>query len=149
MSNFNKLILCSLIFLLSCKSTADKVKVDKYIQPHFDYIVMVLDKNKININYRKIKYVKLFGLKYARGFYYTDPKVIFIDPEFRSLDRILLHKKLLILMLAHEMAHSQDIDHNSDSTSVMNKDVDKYLLDIIKNQGIEQPIIDTFKLKDK
>lgn len=146
MSNIKRVLLLGFILLLgSCASNPKDVWVDDTLKPNFDYLVTLFDKNDIKINYRKIKYVRRFPLKRARGYYLRKDKIIYINKYFYRWDWITIHEDVKTVILAHEIAHSQRIWHNDDKTSIMKDSVDWYITDIIHEFGIEQPILRAFK----
>ena len=137
-------MICVLV-LCSCASNPKDVWVDDSLKPHFDYLVTLFDKNDIKINYRKIKYIRRFPLNRARGYYFKQYKVIYINEHFYRWDWIQILDEVKTVILAHEIAHSQKIWHTDDKTSIMKDSVDLYITDIILEHGIEQPILDAFK----
>jgi hypothetical protein len=146
MLNIKRVLLLGFILLLgSCASNPKDVWVDDSLKPNFDYLVTLFDKNDIKINYRKIKYIRRFPLSSARGFYFKKYKTIYINTHFYRWDWISIYDEIKIVILAHEIAHSQKIWHNSDTTSIMKDSIDLYITDIIHEFGIEQPIINVFK----
>jgi len=146
MLNIKKSIIFGFISILcSCASNPYRVQVDDKLKPSFDYLVNLFEKNNVNINYRKIKYIRLFDLNKAHGRYIKKYKVIYIDNYSLRWDWIWIYEDVQIIILAHEMAHSQKIDHNNDSTSIMSKNADRYITDIIERDGVEKSVLDIFK----
>ena len=146
MLNIKRFLLLGFIFTLgSCASNPKHVRVDDMYQPHFDYLVTLFDENDIKINYRKIKYVRVLEMPGVHGKYNRKHKIIYIDKYFNRWDWLPIYTDVKTIVLAHELAHSQKIWHNNDTSSIMCSKVDLYITDIINKKGIDKPILDAFK----
>jgi len=111
------------------------------------YVVNLLEENEIKFKFNKLKYIKSVFLPGAHGMYNRKFKGIYIETGLWKSDWYMIQGDVRIAVLAHEMAHSQRISHNKDTTSLMCDKVDLHLSHLIKTKGIDSLIIDAFRLK--
>lgn len=126
--------------------------VDKRFQPYFNKLDSIYKANDIKIDYRKISRIthidsmpNLNGRTFE-GVYNFVTKTVYINPV--QMDAFFKghYEGMLLLILAHEIAHSQGKAHSSDSNSIMYVD-SSYSLSLLDNCSIVELVTDVY-LKD-
>ena len=119
-----------------------QVSCAEVLKPHYSYIVNLLEKNNIKIDYSKIKNITIAPMKDFRG-YHAEGGVIIIS-YFGFNNKGTINEEV-ILTLAHEIAHSQGLKHTPNKIGLMFPS-DKFDRYFIENKKIDSIIIDTFKI---
>lgn len=121
------------------------VKMDDDIRPYFIEFVILMEANDIELDWEKVSAINFIPLsKTIQGVYIPSTSVILIQ---YSQIRILApeeYNNLILCILAHEIAHSQDYDHVSDSNDLMAFS-DIGIIAIIGNKkSVEELILHTY-----
>lgn len=113
------------------------IKMDKRIEVYVKQLDYLYRKNNIDINWYKIKRVEMVCDRYFLGQYDYNTKVIYINTCNEAATEDGIYSKMMILIMAHEIGHSQGKEHVNDSTSIM------YV-----NNGYIRKLLETERLSD-
>jgi hypothetical protein len=129
------LYLLTIIVLFQCGSSSFRLfrpkpmpVVDKIFQPYSAKLDSIYEANEIEVDYTKVSRIthidsvpshpELAG-RVFEGLYDPVNKIVYINP--RQIDAFFAghYNNFLLLILAHEIAHSQGKPHSSDENSIM------------------------------
>ena len=125
MKNLIYLIIILTVITTSCKCVKLLKKipsVDVKLQPHFNKLDSIYTSKGININYRKIKEIKVMDTlnsKKYEGLYNKKTKTVYININQDFAKKRGVYGEVITIILAHEIAHSQEIHHTNDPRSIM------------------------------
>lgn len=145
------MLILTAILLSSCsllKKSPDEVTVQKELRPIFEKFVEIVEKNNIEIDWTQINSVEALPLYVGvQGFYSSNSKTVAISHfyTFPMLVNLTDEEKreLLLLTLAHEVAHSQGFGHIDEGISLMNPS-SIYHAAVVKSIGAEEFILSFF-----
>ena len=108
-------------YTASSQWNKNSVKVDKRAYTYWRALTHLYKKKGIKIDYTKIKSVKVVNNSRVGwvGLYDPQSRTITLNLYKYESIREIKHDTIMILILAHEMAHSQGIPHSFDKTSIM------------------------------
>lgn len=146
------IILCALVISDCSPKTVqqfipDNTEVDEYILPYYLRFVELMEDNNIEVDYSKIDDIQVIPLeKMTNGLYYPATKDIIINYYFQIPDGYTREFKedFILYILAHEIAHSQGLEHSKDAASLMYFS-DKYSLGLLTTIGVEELILNTYR----
>ena len=103
------------------KWNKNSVKVDRLAAGYWKALCHLYEVRGIKIDYTKIKSVKLVNKKEVGwvGLYDPYTRTIFLNAYVYESIVGVNHTTMMILILAHEMGHSQGKNHSWDKTSIM------------------------------
>jgi len=123
----------------------NNIDIEDDFKPYALRLYNIMHKNDIKIDWTKISSINVVPLaKGLQGLYSTDTHIILIQPyQFATLNR-MEYDNLLLLILAHEVGHSQGFPHVEGKGKLMSR-TDAGVYDIIKdNSLLEEFIISAF-----
>lgn len=105
------------------ESQISHIKVDLKLKGAVRQLEFLYRSKGVSIDWKKVRSVMTYSPKAPwLGIYNTRTKRIFIHTKNIAQDYPSdgLYKKILLLVLAHEVAHSQGLGHVKDPLSIMN-----------------------------
>lgn len=152
------LILLVLNSCSACKNTSrpsDKVICDSYSQPIFDRFVDIAEKHNLVVDYSQIHSISFVPLSWGiQGLYSTKTKVIILNIDYQlpkviadqltPLQHQLMLQEGILYILAHEIGHSQGMEHLPSGTPGLMAEGDSLAYWLIVEKGIEDIICEAF-----
>jgi len=100
-----------------------------------------MEKNNINIDWGNISSINVVPLKYGtQGIYSRDTKIILIQPYQIATLSTKAYNNLLLVILAHEIGHSQGFNHTSEYGVLMSR-TDGGIYDVIEDNKLTEEFI--------
>lgn len=150
MKKYLKYLVILTIAMLSFNSYSQKkpayshIKMEKRIETYVRQLDYLYRKNNIKINWYKIKKITIVCDMYFLGQYDYQQKVIYINTCNDSAAKDGIYSQMMILIMAHEIAHSQDKVHVSDTTSIMYFN-NGYIRDLLKTERLSDLLMTPYK----
>lgn len=103
-------------------------KVEPQLQKYFNKLDSIYAANGIKIDYRKVSHIQVMDSmplsKYVEGktfegLYNRITRKVYINTSQMDAFWVGKYEEMIILVMAHEIGHSQGIQHTSDSRSIM------------------------------
>lgn len=116
--------------------------VNESLQPYFDEIVQIYKDNDVPIDYSKLDFVVPINMYGLQG--YSNDGGIYIRTNQQYYKNIGLEKEIIMLVIAHELAHNQGIEHNDDIDSLMFPS-DKFIPSLLEKYSVEELIVAVYK----
>lgn len=125
---------------------AKRVRTDMYSQVYLDRFVELMDKNHIEIDWKRIESVNFLPLKPGlHGVYFKKSKVIMVNPEQAKAFKEGVYDDFILLILAHEIGHSQGWAHEGCREAKLMSCSDYAAFWAINKIGIERYILDAYQ----
>ena len=141
------LLLCLLGLFINCK-TYESIDCHPDSRYYYKRVTDILKENDIKFKFRKIKQIRVSELTRGQGYYDQKQRVVYLNRVVRDPNWWTIYVDAITLTLAHEMAHSQGIMHNSDRTSLMMDSVYLYIPTILKTESVDSIIVKAFRKRN-
>lgn len=126
------------------------IEINEKFLPYFQTLDSIYKRNLIAIDYKQIKAVKhIDSIPYSKyrdttkvyeGLYNKYTKKIYLNPEQFGPFLLGKYNEKMLLILAHETAHSQDLGHSSDTCSIMYPS-SKYIMELLDMYTVEELVV--------
>jgi len=139
-------------YFYNFEAEGEKMFVHTKLQPFMVELTDILEKNNVEVDWSKIQTVTLLPLKDGiQGFWSRDNSTVSINfyvqlPPFESLTA-QEQDDFILLILAHEVGHSQGLVHTAADVEGLMNPTSKYDLTAIRENRVEQYIVDGLKQK--
>lgn len=157
--NIFRLALLATAILVSLSYFGGKqMYISEPLQEQYTRFQVLMLENNIDVDYSKVSQLNAIPLGNGLlGLYQPETKSVFISSTLSlpfaeylmtPKEKIKqLEEDYLLVIIAHEVMHSQGVLHVDDSTSIMVTD-DTYVFENIKKIGAEQYILNTYMKMD-
>lgn len=129
----------------------NNIYVDPLLKESYSRFVKLMKDNDIPINYYNIKIIETIPLAATvGGLYSTNTKNIYINIFYQLPAEVPIEKKeyfskeLIFMLLAHEIGHSQGLEHKDYYTKELMSKGDYYWILLINEKGADQTVLDAF-----
>lgn len=123
------------------------IKVDKSLESYLIQLEHFYKINEVKINWKRVVKITVHGGGKTLGDYSPKKKKIRMYPRnvarfFKGTGYI---KKVMLLVMAHEVAHSQGIDHTKNPRSIMYKN-SSFVWDLLNRKSLSSLLLTPYTL---
>lgn len=125
------------------------IKIDKELVSYVRQLELFYRQNDIDIDWDKIKYIKVYNNEQGLlGRWIEGAKTIqinLINSKAREEGR---YEAMILLIVAHEIAHSQGVNHTRDPSSIMYVH-NGFIFDLLKTKTLGSLVLTPYTLMYK